>query len=248
MMEKQIIPQLRFPEFEDEWSVKKLQEVSKIERGRFSPRPRNNPIYYNGGIPFVQTSDVVNSNGKISNYTQTLNEKGLKVSKLFPKRTILITIAANIGYSGVLQIDMACPDSLIGIKCNQNTDEYFLNYLFEIEQRKLDYLAIDGAQKNINLEFLRPYKLKFPQLPEQQKIASFLSDVDDKITQLTKKAALLAQYKKGIMQKIFSQELRFKDDNGNAFPDWEEKKLGNIGTFQTSSVDKLSKPDEQEAK
>ena len=135
-MEKQLIPELRFPGFKDNWEEKKLGEISKVERGRFSPRPRNNPIYYNGDIPFVQTSDVVNSKGRIINYTQTLNEKGLKVSKLFPKGTILITIAANIGYSGVLQIDMACPDSLIGIKCYKNTSNYFLHYLLEIANQK----------------------------------------------------------------------------------------------------------------
>jgi type I restriction enzyme S subunit len=236
MLEKKLVPKLRFAEFDGVWEEMKLSEVSKIERGRFSPRPRNNPIYYNGNIPFVQTSDVVNSNGKIINYTQTLNEKGLKVSKLFPKGTILITIAANIGYSGVLQIDMACPDSLIGIKCDKNTSNYFLNYLLKIEQPKLDYLAIDGAQKNINLEFLRPYPFYFPQLPEQQKIAFFLTEVDTKLSQLTKKKALLENYKKGVMQQIFSQEIRFKHNNStkfgtrevSEFPDWEEKKLGSL--------------------
>ena len=160
---------------------------------------------------------------------QTLNEKGLKVSKLFPKGTILITVAANIGYSGVLQIDMACPDSLVGIKTNKNISNYYLNYRLEKEQSKMEYLAIDGAQKNINLDFLKPYVFSFPQLPEQQKIASFLTDVDAKITKLTKKKALLAQYKKGVMQKIFKQELRFKDDDGNNFSDWEMKKLGDLG-------------------
>jgi type I restriction enzyme S subunit len=236
MLEKKLVPKLRFAEFDGVWEEMKLSEVSKIERGRFSPRPRNNPIYYNGNIPFVQTSDVVNSNGKIINYTQTLNEKGLKVSKLFPKGTILITIAANIGYSGVLQIDMACPDSLIGIKCDKNTSNHFLNYLLKIEQPKLDYLAIDGAQKNINLEFLRPYPFYFPQLPEQQKIAFFLTEVDTKLSQLTKKKALLENYKKGVMQQIFSQEIRFKHNNStkfgtrevSEFPDWEEKKLGSL--------------------
>ena len=86
--EEKLVPELRFPEFEGEWVEKKLCEVSRIERGRFSPRPRNNPIYYGGDIPFVQTSDVVNSNGRIREYSQTLNKKGLEVSKLFPKGTI----------------------------------------------------------------------------------------------------------------------------------------------------------------
>jgi type I restriction enzyme S subunit len=224
-----LVPALRFKEFEGEWQILKLKEVAKIARGKFTPRPRNNPIYYNGVIPFVQTSDVVNANGKIEVYTQTLNAKGLAVSKLFPAGTILITIAANIGHVGVLQIDMACPDSLIGITPNDETHNYFLNYYLATHQKKMDYLAPEGAQKNINIDFLNPYKVPSTSLPEQQKIASFLSAVDEKIQQLTKKKALLEDYKKGVMQQLFSGHLRFKDENGKPYPDWEEKRLGEIG-------------------
>ena len=229
------VPQLRFSGFDGEWEIKKLSDISRIERGRFSPRPRNNPIYYNGEIPFVQTSDVVNANGKIEFYTQTLNEKGLAVSKLFPKGSILITIAANIGHSGVLQIDMACPDSLIGIKPNKNIDNYYLNYYLSTHQKKMDYLAPEGAQKNINIEFLNPYKIPVTTLPEQQKIASFLSAVDEKTQQLSRKKQLLEQYKKGVMQQLFSGKLRFKDKNGKDYPDWEEKKLGEVAKFRRGS-------------
>ncbi len=226
-----LIPILRFKEFDGTWEIVKLSEVAKIERGRFSPRPRNNPVYYTGNIPFVQTSDVVNANGKIEIYTQTLNEKGLAVSKLFPSGTILITIAANIGHVGVLQIDMACPDSLIGIKPNSDTNNYFLNYFLSTHQRKMDYLAPEGAQKNINIEFLNPYKVPKTSLPEQKKIASFLSAIDNKIQQLSKKKELLEQYKKGVMQQLFSRELRFKDENGEEYADWEEKRLGKVLTI-----------------
>jgi type I restriction enzyme S subunit len=226
-----LVPALRFKEFEGKWQILKLMEVAKIARGKFTPRPRNNPIYYNGDIPFIQTSDVVNANGKIEVYTQTLNEKGLAVSKLFPAGTILITIAANIGHVGVLQIDMACPDSLIGITPNDETHNYFLNYYLATHQKKMDYLAPEGAQKNINIDFLNPYKVPSTSLPEQQKIASFLSAVDEKIQQLTKKKALLEEYKKGVMQQLFSGQLRFKGENGKDYPDWEEKRLGEVSTF-----------------
>ena len=234
-MEKKKIPELRFPEFHEEWEEKRLGKVANIERGRFSPRPRNNPIYYNGHIPFVQTSDVVNSKGYIKAHTQTLNEKGLSVSKLFKKGDILITIAANIGYAGILQYDMACPDSLIGIKCNSKTYNLFLCLLLNLEQKKMDYLAVAAAQKNINLGFLKPYKLLFPSLPEQQKTADFLSKVDEKIEKIEIKKEFWELYKKGMMQKIFSQKIRFKDDNGVDYPEWEEKKFSDIFNFHSTN-------------
>jgi type I restriction enzyme S subunit len=229
------VPELRFPGFEGAWKTQELAAIAKIERGRFSPRPRNNPIYYGGDIPFVQTSDVVNAKGRISTFTQTLNEMGLKVSKRFPKGTILITIAANIGHTAVLEIPMACPDSLVGISCGKGTHNFFLNYILEKEQPKMDYLAVEAAQKNINIAFLEVYLLTLPlTLPEQQKIADFLTAVDKRIQQLRQKKALLEDYKKGVMQQLFTQALRFKDDCGIDFPDWEEKRLIDLcSTFKS---------------
>ncbi len=243
MTEQMNVPKLRFDGFKGDWATSLLPKVAKIERGKFTPRPRNNPIYYNGNIPFVQTSDVANSNGYISNYTQTLNEKGLEVSRLFPENTLLITIAANIGYTGVLQRPMACPDSLINLE-PINSDPYFLHFMLSTHQRKMDNIADPGAQKNINKIFLSKYSVTYPTLPEQQKIASFLSKVDEKIALLTEKKAKLTEYKKGVMQQLFDgsfQEqdgklvfvpptLRFKADDGSEFPDWEEKRLGQVFT------------------
>ena len=220
-------PLLRFSAFfESDWKESKLGNIANIERGRFSPRPRNDPQFYGGNIPFAQTNDVASSNGYINSYSQTLNDKGLKVSKLFPEGTILMTIAANIGYCGVLSKPMACPDSLVGITCKEGYHNQFLNFYLNREQPRIDYLAPRAAQKNINIEFLKPYKVKLPaNKKEQQKVADFLTSVDTKISQLTEKYRLLKDYKKGVMQQIFSQQIRFKDDDGNAFPDWEEKCL-----------------------
>jgi type I restriction enzyme S subunit len=92
-----------------------------------------------------------------------------------------------------------------------------------------------GNQTNVSTEDVKNIRVKFPSLPEQQKIASFLTTVDEKHQALKKKKSLLDQYKKGVMQKIFSQELRFKDDDGNEFPEWEVKKLGEIAKITTGS-------------
>ncbi|MEZ8306658.1 restriction endonuclease subunit S [Vibrio splendidus] len=236
-MPKQVVqPQIRFSEFEGkDWVEYPLSKVAKIERGRFSPRPRNDPQFYGGDIPFAQTNDVSSSGGYISTYSQTLNDKGLKVSKLFPEGTILMTIAANIGYCGLLTKAMACPDSLVGISCQKGTHNRFLNIYLNREQPKIDYLAPQAAQKNINIEFLLPYKVKLPRdEDEQQKIADFLSSIDTKTSQLTEKHRLFKEYKKGVMQQIFSQQIRFKDENGNAFPEWDAKHFCDVFTRVTT--------------
>ena len=97
------------------WEVAKLEDVAQIERGKFTQRPRNDPRFYGGTTPFVQTGDISSCDGRIRAFSQTLNEEGLLISRVFPAGTILITIAANIGFSGILQFDSACPDSLIGL-------------------------------------------------------------------------------------------------------------------------------------
>ncbi|MEY3501170.1 MAG: hypothetical protein RL308_2843, partial [Bacteroidota bacterium] len=109
-----------------------------------------------------------------------------------------------------------------------------LNSLFAFQNLSKRYdeirdLSNQGGQENLSGGILKGIEIAFPTLPEQQKIASFLTAVDDKLQALKQKKILLEHYKKGVNQKIFSQELRFKDDNRNDYPDWDEKKLGDIG-------------------
>lgn len=222
-------PELRFPEFNNEWEIKMLSEVAKVQRGRFSPRPRNDPRFYGGNTPFVQTGDVVTSGGYIKHYTQTLNEKGAKVSKVFPKGSLLITIAANIGYTGVLTEDMACPDSLIGLVPNDDTSNYYLNYYLSTQREHMDRVASVGAQKNINIDFLNPYPISWTVLPEQQKIADFLGSVDAWLDNLRQHKTALETYKRSMMQKLFTQQVRFKDDSGNDFPEWQALQMSDFG-------------------
>jgi type I restriction enzyme, S subunit len=211
-----------------DWEVKKLGDIAFIKRGKFTPRPRNNPIYYGGNIPFVQTGDVTKSNGKIINYTQTLNEEGLAVSALFRKGTILMTIAANIGYTGILQIDMACPDSLVAID-GIKTDNEFLSFYFSFKREKLEELATTGAQMNLNIERLSPFRIPLPPTKaEQTAIATALSDADALISSLEKLIAKKRNIKQGAMQKLLQPK-----------EGWLNKSLGEIGEITGAGADKL---------
>ena len=132
----------------EEWEVKAFGDLANIERGKFTARPRNDPKYFGGDIPFIQTGDVRNGRGLITTYSQTLNAEGLKVSKLFPCGTLFFTIAANIGDVGFAAFDTACPDSLVAIAPNKGTDKTWLAY--ELAKRKalFESIATSNAQLN----------------------------------------------------------------------------------------------------
>ena len=99
------------------WPVSELEELARVERGKFTPRPRNDPSYYGGRFPFIQTGDITNSAGRLRSWTQTLNEKGTAVSRSFSPGTVVIAIVgATIGMTAILEIEVYCPDSVVGIQ------------------------------------------------------------------------------------------------------------------------------------
>jgi type I restriction enzyme S subunit len=231
------IPSLRFPEFSGNWEVRKLKEVADIGRGKSKHRPRDAEFLYGGKYPFIQTGDIRKAGLYLTEYSQTYSEEGLKQSKLWFEDTLCITIAANIAETSILKIKACFPDSIIGlIPIENKTTVLFVKHLFDKFKIQIQSLSQGAAQDNLNQEKLSNIEFVFPELIEQTKIASFLTAVDDKLQSLKQKKTLLEQYKKGVMQKIFSQELRFKDDNGNEYPDWEEKKLSKVANKKSSSI------------
>ncbi|MEA5612932.1 type I restriction-modification system subunit M N-terminal domain-containing protein [Nodularia spumigena] len=112
------------------WEVIKVKHLTKILRGKFTHRPRNDPRFYDGQYPFIQTGDVANANKFIMEYTQTLNENGYAVSKEFPSGTLVMTIAANIGDMAILNFNACFPDSIVGFLPSKMTDIFFLYHLF----------------------------------------------------------------------------------------------------------------------
>jgi type I restriction enzyme S subunit len=192
----------------ESWEVVELGEVAKIERGKFSHRPRNEPRFYGGKYPFVQTGDVSNCDGYVRSYTQTLNEDGLAVSKIFPAGTILITIAANIGFTGILEFDSACPDSLIGITPNENVHTEFLNYYLITQQPEMDRLAPRGTQKNINIQFLKPWPVPVPPIEEQKEIAGAFSVTNLKIRVEYQKRSQLQDLFRTLLHELMTAKTR----------------------------------------
>jgi type I restriction enzyme, S subunit len=135
-----------------------LDDVATVVRGRFSPRPRNDPRFYGGDFPFIQTGEIANADGYLTNYRQTLNESGARVSKSFPKGTVFVAIVgATIGATAIANREFWCPDSVIGI--NSKTEEYpseFIEYLLRFWRPVFVAQAPETARANINLQTLKP--------------------------------------------------------------------------------------------
>src|SRR5262249_22034230 len=110
-----------------EWEVRKLAEVAEVDRGQFTRRPRNDPAFYDGPYPFIQTGDVTSNVGRrLRAYSQTLNERGAKVSRQFPADSIAVTIAANICDTAILDMPTYFPDSEVGVVVKEGYSTRFI--------------------------------------------------------------------------------------------------------------------------
>lgn len=172
------------------WIQRQLQDVATVERGKFSHRPRNLPEFFGGPYPFVQTGDIVASTGDLRGASQMLSDEGLKYSKSFPRDTILITIAANIGFTAITTQETWCPDSVVGIVPKDGTDVRFLEYVLRTKQKHLEnHVATQTAQKNINLQDLKPLRVDLPDIAIQAEIADQLLRLERAVADLDRRLA-----------------------------------------------------------
>lgn len=195
------------------WERKKLEDVAiDFGRGRSRHRPRNDNKLYGGKYPFIQTGDVRNSNHFITEYSQTYNDEGLAQSKLWPKGTLCITIAANIAETGILTFDACFPDSVIGcVFDNNETNIYYVEYLLQSFKSILQAEGKGSAQDNINLGTFEKYSFPFPEKETQDSIVKKLDNMREFISNLeqtyNQKLKSLEELKQSILQKAFNGEL-----------------------------------------
>jgi len=226
-----LVPALRFNEFEESWHSEFfesfLSDKNALAYGVLQPGED-----VEGGVPMLRTVDL-NDFGLKGN---TVILRIPKKMDLQYKRTklaggeLIISVMGTLGRTVIVPAEWKgwnVNRALAVARLNESIDKWFLIQTLHTPKfkKKVVEEALGSAQKRINLGDLKEYKFTLPSLPEQQKIASFLSAVDEKIQQLTKKKTLLEEYKKGVMQQLFSSQLRFKDENGKAYPDWEEIKV-----------------------
>ncbi len=178
------------------WEVKRIKQISRILRGKFTHRPRNDPAFYGGPYPFIQTGGVARASMYISDFLQTLNEKGLAVSKLFPKGTLCMTIAANIGDVAILDFDACFPDSVVGFAPKNGSDINYLYSVFKCMKPELMAEAPVNTQGNLNVERIGAMYIPVPCIEEQQAITREIavqSKAWDQLIERTKSEIALVQ-------------------------------------------------------
>ena len=165
------------------WELKTLAQISTaFGRGKSRHRPRNDAILYGGAYPFIQTGDIRNADHFISEFSQTYSEIGLAQSKLWPKGTICITIAANIAETGILEFDACFPDSVIGVAPNPKlADVGYVEYLLQAFKDRLQARGQGSAQANINVGTFEDEQFPFPCVAEQKRIVLLLDEAFDGI-------------------------------------------------------------------
>ncbi|EII5634773.1 restriction endonuclease subunit S [Vibrio cholerae] len=161
-------------EVPEHWVIKSYRYACKIYRGKFGHRPRNDPAFYDGEYPFIQTGDVARAGKYIKDYKQTLNEKGIGVSQKFPVGTLMMAIAANIGDTAILGFEAYAPDSVVGFKPKADIDLEFLRYSFMAAFPALEQTSTQSTQANLNVDRIGAVQASFPSISEQREIVAYL--------------------------------------------------------------------------
>ena len=243
MGEVMAVPKLRFKEFDGDWSNKKIGNIaSKVGSGS---TPRGGAeAYTDHGIIFIRSQNVNNDQLLLDDVAYIPEETHVKMSgsKVIANDILLNITGASIGRSCVVPHDFteANVNQHVCIIRTPNDDPIFVQSFLSSEngQNAIQSKQAGGGREGLNFQAIRSIDFHFPpSKAEQTKIASFLSAVDEKISQLTQKHALLSQYKQGMMQKLFSQQISFKADDGSEFGEWEETTIGKItSTISTGAT------------
>lgn len=237
MTEVNVTPELRFPEFDNPLNSTILGDIATFSKGKGISKA---DIDENGALECIRYGELY------THYTEIIDEVYSKTN--VPAVELVLSEANDviIPASGETQIDIATASCVLreGIALGGDLNIiksaisgiYLSYYLNNARKTEIARLAQGISVVHLYASQLKTLSIKVPSPEEQQKIASFLTAVDERIQLLQKKKAKLEEYKKGVMQQLFSQQIRFKDEHGNEFPDWEEKKLGEICNKQSSNI------------
>ena len=238
------IPKLRFKEFDGNWENTSFQSLFSFKNGINASKEQ-----YGSGTKFINVLDIINNSNGITfdSIIGSVQISGKEIEKNIVKYGDVLFQRSSetreeVGQSNVYlsHEPVVFGGFVIRGTAQKEYDPIFMNSVLKTEKLRDQITQLSGGSTRFNIgqDSLNKIFVDLPNLEEQTKIASFLSQVDEKINQLTQKHSLLSQYKQGMMQKLFSQQIRFKADDGSKFGEWEKKELKAIsqiydGTHQT---------------
>jgi type I restriction enzyme, S subunit len=232
-------PKLRFRGFGGVWVEKKLGQVANFLKGKgiskddISKEGINKCIRY-GELytDYHEIIEEVKSRTNVSKSDSLESEENDVIIPSSGETALDIATVSCVRGRGVL-----LGGDLNVMRMEGQSGEFFAYYLSNFQNRDIARLAQGNSVVHLYSSHLKDLKINIPLFAEQQKIASFLSSVDKWIENLRTQKENLEQYKKGVMQQIFSQKIRFKNEDGNDFPEWEEKRLGEVVDITTGKKD-----------
>lgn len=235
LAKKKLMPELRFEEFDGEWVRYTIKDVSdKVTDGT-----HDTPQKSLQGVPYLTAVHVRDGFLDFDNCCFLSEVEHKKIfSRCNPEKgdLLIVNIGAGTATAALVNVDFEFSLKNVAlVKPNkEKIDSVFFSEIQRKNSAKLRHqLTSGGAQPFLSLKEIGKLKLIISKdIKEQQKIANFLASVDQRISLLKQKKAVLETYKKGLLQKIFSQEIRFKDENGEDYPDWEEKRLGDVADIK----------------
>ncbi|MET4129916.1 restriction endonuclease subunit S [Roseovarius sp. MBR-6] len=221
------------------YKTKELGDICEFLSGGTPSKDRED--YWGGDVPWVTARDL-----KTTHLEETglrLTAAGARTLKCAPQGAIVILVRGMTLFKdipvAVLRKPMCFNQDIKALVVDAEHDGMFVAYQL-IARKSFIQRLVDSAGHGtgrLDTGLLKAVPLRFPTLPEQQKIAGFLGAVDAKLAALAARQAALGRFKAGLMQKLFSQQLRFTRDDGSAFPDWQEKRLGEVFTWvKTNSL------------
>jgi type I restriction enzyme, S subunit len=249
-----MMPKLRFPHISGSWQVTNVGVLVKEgvlarpmdgNHGNIHPKASD---FVSEGIPFIMANNITNGKLDLENSAKIRKVQSDKLQKGFSyPGDVLISHKASIGLTAIVpetdtEYIMLTPQvTYYRVLDDSRMNNHYLRYFFEtpLFQDELRVKSGGGTRSYIGITEQSKLSVKLPPIKEQEKIAEFLSAVDEKVVALEKKVELMQKYKKGVMQQIFSQKIRFKDDSGNPYPTWQEKILEDV--FSCTKGSGLSK-------
>ena len=222
-------PKLRFKEFSGDWEEDELGNIIEISKSKYNPL-KNEEEY-----KCIELENLSQETGKLLGYFNSKEQQSIK-NKFDKGKVLFGKLRPYLKKYWLADFEGVCSSEiwvLNGIKASNN----FIYRLIQTDKFNfISNISSGSKMPRADWSYMREFPFFIPKLEEQEKIASFFSLIDDKISLQSEKVEALKDYKRGMMQKIFSRELRFKDDEGRDYPEWEEKKIKDIFTVTRGVV------------